>query len=84
MRAEDHAVHKRSAIVNRIQKNKLLMSKWSAVEPKNREKHFLVTRVIDDDPTQLLIILEAIHSKNEYELHWLALKDDTRWRQGWS
>jgi hypothetical protein len=44
----------------------------------------MATRVMDDDPTQLLIILEAIHSKNEYELHWLALKDDTRWRQGWS
>ena len=69
--------------MNRIQKNKLLMSKWSAVQPKNREKHFLVTRVIDDDPTELFIILEAVHSKREYQLHWTALKDDSHWRQGW-
>ena len=69
--------------MNRIQKNKLLMSKWSAVQPKNREKHFIVTRVIDDDPADISVILEAIHSKAEYVLHWTALKDDSHWRQGW-
>ena len=69
--------------MNRIQKNKLLMSKWTAVNPKNREKHFLVTRVINDDPTKLDVVLEAIHSKNEYLYDWTVLKDDSRWRQGW-
>ena len=69
--------------MNRIQKNKLLMSKWTAVEPQKREKHFLVTRVIDDDPTVLEIVLEAIHSKNEYVYEWTVLKDENRWRQGW-
>ena len=70
-------------MANRIQKNKLLLSKWSAVAPKDREKHFLVTQVLDDDPADISVILEAIHSKKEYVLHWTALKDDTRWRQGW-
>ena len=59
------------------------MSKWTAINPKNREKHFLVTRVINDDPTKLDVVLEAIHSKNEYLYDWTVLKDDNRWRQGW-
>ena len=71
------------AVLNRIQKNKLLMSKWTAVEPKNREKHFLVTRVLDDNPTVIEIVLEAIHSKNEYVYEWTVLKDGNRWQQGW-
>ncbi|MEC8024250.1 MAG: TIGR02450 family Trp-rich protein [Myxococcota bacterium] len=69
--------------MNRIQKHKLLMSKWTAVAPKNREKHFLVTRIIDEDPTEFSVILEAVHSKQEYALQWTELKDDTQWRQGW-
>ena len=59
------------------------MSKWAAINPKNRETHFLVTRVINDDPTKLDVVLEAIHSKNEYLYDWTVLKDDNRWRQGW-
>ena len=46
-------------MANRIQKNKLLLSKWSAVAPQDREKHFLVTQVLDDDPTDISVILEA-------------------------
>ena len=69
--------------LNRVQKKKLLLSKWSAVKPKDREKHFLVTRLIDDDPEKLFIVLEAIRSKREYVLIWSDLKDDSRWTQGW-
>ena len=69
--------------MNRIQKNKLLMSKWTAINPQNREKHFLVTRVMDDDPTKLEVVLEAVHSKNEYIYEWTVLKNDNHWRQGW-
>ena len=43
----------------------------------------MVTRLIDDDPAALFVVLEAIHSKNEYVLPWTDLKDETRWRQGW-
>ena len=31
--------------MNRINPAKLLHSKWTAVEPKNKEKHFLVVEV---------------------------------------
>ncbi|MDH3987431.1 MAG: TIGR02450 family Trp-rich protein, partial [Gammaproteobacteria bacterium] len=30
---------------NKINPKKLLKSKWTAAEPKNREKHFMVTEV---------------------------------------
>ena len=69
--------------MNRIQRNKLMMSKWTAVVPKNAEKHFLVTRVIDLETQDRQVVLEAVHSKNEYVLPWTDLKDANRWRQGW-
>ena len=59
------------------------MSKWSAVAPLNQEKHFLVTRLIEDDASDLSIVLEAVHSKNEYVLPWADLKDDSKWYRGW-
>jgi len=30
---------------NALSPNKLLHTKWTAVEPRNKEKHFLVTKV---------------------------------------
>ena len=60
-----------------------MMSKWTAVVPKNAEKHFLVTRVIDLETQDRQVVLEAVHSKNEYVLPWTDLKDANRWRQGW-
>ena len=44
---------------------KLLLSKWTAVQPRNREKHFVVVRVIEPDPPAVRIErieLEAVHS----------------------
>ena len=42
--------------MNRVSPKKLLHSKWTAVEPRNREKHFLVTRVITDGAQQFDIV----------------------------
>ena len=53
------------------------------MNPKKQEKHFIVTRMIDDDTKDPSIVLEAVHSKQEYILHWAALKDDQIWLQGW-
>ena len=30
----------------RLNRNKLLLSKWTAVIPRNKELHFIVTRVV--------------------------------------
>ena len=69
--------------MNRIQRNKLHHTKWTAAHPENHEKHFLVTRVVDDVDEPLRVVLEAVHSKREYVYPWTDLKDDTVWLQGW-
>lgn len=65
---------------------KLLLTKWTAVTPRNREKHFVVLRVIEPEPPSIRVDqveLEAVHSKQVYLLHWRELTDATLWRQGW-
>lgn len=73
-------------VMNRVHPHKLLLSKWTAVEPKNREKHFLVVEV--EQPEQeggpiLWVVLEAVLTRGRQRLAWRELKDSTRWRQGW-
>lgn len=72
--------------LHRIQPSKLLNSKWTAVHPKDREKHWLVTRILDDEQPASRwewIILEAVHSRRSVRLRWRELQDPTRWRRGW-
>jgi len=41
-------------------------TKWTAVEPRNKEKHFLVTKVIEPEPPGSPVVsveVEAVHSK---------------------
>jgi len=69
---------------NQINPDKLLLSKWTAVQPTNKEKHFLVTRVIrNEQETVVACVLEAVIHHREYELDWLQLQDASRWLQGW-
>lgn len=65
---------------------KLLLSKWTAVQPVNREKHFIVTRVIEPEPPSTTIgeiEIQAVHSGRLQTLHWRALNDPAVWRRGW-
>jgi tryptophan-rich hypothetical protein len=65
---------------------KLLNSKWTAVTPTNKEKHFLVTNLIYPDQHETLITmieLEAVHSKRTQILLWRELSHNTIWLQGW-
>lgn len=65
---------------------KLLLSKWTAVKPQNKEKHFLVIKLIEPDqegdPLQW-IALEAIYSKRIVLMNWRELKNQAHWLQGW-
>ncbi|MCL4410124.1 MAG: TIGR02450 family Trp-rich protein [Firmicutes bacterium] len=70
--------------MNQINPSKLLNSKWTAVKPINREKHFLVADVeYDEDGTVTLCSIESVLSNNSYEIDWVELKDATKWLQGW-
>ncbi len=71
---------------NPLSPKKLLLSKWTAVQPRNREKHFVVVRVIEPEPPAVRIEqveLEAVHSGRVLQLHWRDLTDPRAWRQGW-
>lgn len=70
----------------RLNPNKLLLSKWTAVTPVNKEKHFVVTKVVEPEPPTLpieTIELEAVHSGRSTLMPWRELTDVTKWRQGW-
>jgi tryptophan-rich hypothetical protein len=71
---------------NRLSPKKLLLTKWTAVAPLNREKHFLVVRVVTPDPPEApveTVEIEAVHSKRTALLPWRELTDRSRWLQGW-
>ncbi len=72
--------------MNPLSSKKLLLTKWTAVTPRNREKHFVVVRVIEPELPSMRVEqveLEAVHSKQVYLLHWRELTDASLWRQGW-
>ncbi|MNM09110.1 hypothetical protein D3C81_191920 [compost metagenome] len=74
---------------NELRPNKLLNSKWTAVTPVNKEKHFLVVKVCAPDSAEspdapvTHVALEAVHSGRVQILPWRALQDGALWHQGW-
>lgn len=71
---------------NPLSPKKLLHTKWTAVTPLRKEKHFIVTRVVLPEPPTTRIDdveLQAVHTRRSFVLPWRELTDATRWRQGW-
>jgi len=69
---------------HRLNPHKLLLSKWTAVQPQNREKHFLVTDVFyDEDGTVLEIELQAVLNQRCQRMGWRVLENPEQWRMGW-
>ena len=72
--------------MNPLNPKKLLLSKWTAVMPVAKQKHFLVSRVIKPelptDPIELVEI-ESVFSKETQVIPWRNLQDADVWRQGW-
>ena len=69
-----------------VNPQKLLLSKWTAVSPQHRGKHFLVTKLVSatSPATQFETIeLEAVHSRRSFILPWRDLTDPAQWLQGW-
>ena len=70
----------------KLNPRKLLLSKWAALQPQNKEKHFLVVRVLQPQSPQAPIVeveLEAAYSRRSCIISWKTLTDAERWRQGW-
>jgi tryptophan-rich hypothetical protein len=72
--------------MNPLNPKKLLLTKWTAVTPVAKQKHFLVSRVIEPElPTDPIerVEIEAVFSKATQEIAWRELQDNSVWRQGW-
>ena len=70
--------------MNKISAAKLHLSKWTAAQPKNQEKHFVVTELIrDENEIVRQCIIEAVHSKREERIDWRELRNSNKWQQGW-
>lgn len=70
--------------MNKVNPKKLLNSKWSAVNPTNKEKHFLVSEVeYDEEGVVVLCCIEAVMSKRSASIDWRDLKDEGTWVHGW-
>ena len=70
--------------MNQINPKKLLNSKWTKVEPTNKEKHFLISELKYDENESISdCLIEATISKNNDSIDWNELKDSTKWQQGW-
>ncbi|CAD5198652.1 TIGR02450 family Trp-rich protein [Pseudomonas sp. FEN] len=70
--------------MNPINPRKLLLSKWTAAHPRNREKHFLVTELFHDEQGRVIgIELQAVLNQRPQRMSWSQLKDAETWRMGW-
>ena len=63
---------------------KLLNSKWTAITPKNTEKHFVITKVEQDEDGNIIeCIIEAVMTKHNYAIQWRDLYNSEQWISGW-
>lgn len=72
--------------MNRLSPKKLLLTKWTAVQPIAKQKHFLVSKVIAPEPPNEVIEfveIEAVFSKKTAVIPWRDLTDSQNWLQGW-
>jgi tryptophan-rich hypothetical protein len=72
--------------MNPLNPKKLLLTKWTAVKPVAKQKHFLVSRVIQPElPADPIVSveIESVFSKATQVMAWRELQDDSVWRQGW-
>lgn len=72
--------------MNPLNPKKLHLTKWTAVKPVAKQKHFLVSKVIKpelpNEPVEFVEI-ESIFSKASHVIPWRDLQNDEVWLQGW-
>jgi len=72
--------------MNRLSPKKLLLTKWTAVQPIAKQKHFLVSKVIVPElPSEKIefVEIEAVYSKKTTVIAWRDLTNNQVWLQGW-
>ena len=71
--------------MNQINPRKLLNSKWTALDPTKKRRHFMVTKLVLSPDNEIIIgcELEAVIDKSIAEIDWKQLKDANCWQMGW-
>jgi len=70
--------------MNRINPDKLKLSKWTSRNPQNKEKHWLVTDIEKDESGVVINCeLQAVINKRTIGIDWRELKQSELWLQGW-
>ncbi len=72
--------------MNLLSPKKLLLSKWTAVQPIAKQKHFLVSKVfLPEPPNEKIefVEIEAVYSKKTSQIAWRELTNTELWLQGW-
>ena len=71
--------------MNSLNPKKLHLTKWTAVQPVAKQKHFLVSKVTPpaspEDPIELVEI-ESVFSNATQVIAWRKLQNDSVWHQG--
>ncbi|MFT2111259.1 TIGR02450 family Trp-rich protein [Marinomonas sp. 2405UD68-3] len=68
----------------KINPKKLQLSKWTAINPINKEKHFIVVKLIENDEGFIThCVLESVFSKRQLTLEWQVFKQEDKWEMGW-
>ena len=78
------AARRSVGLKNRFSKDKLLGSKWTALHPMQKEKHFIV---LDWDPKapeqREKVLVEAVLTRRERLVPVSELRNCKDWRMGW-
>lgn len=70
--------------MNKINPKKLLNSKWTAVNPVKKEKHFLVTELEFGEEDEVVhCSIEAVITNRSAPINWMELKNNKNWLHGW-
>ncbi len=72
--------------MNPLSPKKLLLTKWTAVKPIAKQKHFLVSKVILPEPPNEkieFVEIEAVYTKKVSLIAWRDLTNSELWIQGW-
>lgn len=70
--------------MNKFNPKKLLNSKWTAVTPVNKARHFIVTELQQNETGKVVFcVLEAVMNQTIFELSPADLKERSTWIQGW-
>ena len=70
--------------MNSLSSKKILNSKWTAANPTNKEKHFLVTEVeYDENGVVIHCLIEAVMTRRSRVIEWRSLQNGDQWINGW-